>query len=254
MGKVGLVLGGGSARGLAHIGILKVFQEEDIPIHFVVGTSIGALVGAVYAAGSNLDYLAGIARELEWKQILDPNFSRMGLFRGDKLQELVDILVKGKKIEELCVPFAATACNLETGHEVIIQEGSVAKAVRASCSLPGIFKPVHLDGKLLVDGGVCGRLPTVAARKLGADLVIAIDVGGWPKHEKINNMFGILSQTFHIFESRLALEQGGEADLVIRPQVGTIGPERLDLSDELIALGRKAAEAALPEVKKILGR
>lgn len=254
MGKVGLALGGGSARGLAHIGILKVFQEAEIPIDLVVGTSIGSLVGAVYAAGSNLDYVAGISRELDWKQILDPNFSRMGLFKGDKLQELVDVLVKRKSFKDLELPFAAAACDLESGHEVIIKQGSVAKAVRASCSLPGIFKPVHLAGKLLVDGGVCGRLPVAATRKLGADLVIAVDVGGWPKHEKVNNMFGILSQTYHIFESRLAVEQGGEADLVIRPQVGTIGPERLDLSDELIALGRKAAEAALPEVKKLLGR
>jgi NTE family protein len=228
--------------------------EEKIPIDLVVGTSIGSLVGAIWAAGSNLDYVAGIARELNWNRILDPNFSRMGLCRGDKLQELVELLVKRKKFEDLEVPFAAVACDLESGKEVIIRKGQVAKAVRASCSLPGIFKPVPMDGKLLVDGGVCGRLPTQATRKLGADVVIAVDVGGWPKHEKINNMFGILSQTYHILESRLATEQGSEADLVIRPQVGTIGPERLDLSDELIALGRKAARAALPEVKKILGR
>jgi NTE family protein len=254
MKKVGLALGGGSARGLAHIGLLQVLEQEEIPIDLVVGTSIGSLVGAIYAAGTNLDYLAEIARQLNWKQILDPSFSRMGLCRGDKLQQLVRVLAGRKSFRQLRLPFAAIACDLKSGREVILREGEVARAVRASCSLPGVFKPVPWDEQLLVDGGVCGRLPVAAARKLGAQFVLAVDVGGWPKHDTMSNVFDILSQTFHIFESRLAVEQGSEADFLITPEVGHIGPERLDLADQLIAAGKEAAQAALPELQKLLGR
>ena len=253
MRKIGLALGGGSARGLAHIGLLQVFEEEKIPVHLVVGTSIGSMIGAFYAAGTNLQYLTGIARHLNWQQILDPKFSRLGLCRGDKLEELVALLVGRKTFQDLKLPFAAVACDLKTGQEVLLSEGDVARAVRASCSLPGILKPVQWGDKLLVDGGVCGRLPVKAARKFGADLVIAVDVGGWPKQGEIKNAFQVLNQTFHIFEARLAQEQGSEAELFIRPNVGQIGPERLDLADELIALGREAAVKALPQLQKMIG-
>lgn len=151
--KVGLALSGGAARGLAHIGVIKAIENEGIPISFVAGTSVGSLIGALFAAGVGWQEMAELARKLKWRDLVSVSLSGLGLARTDKLQKIIDRLLGGKRFEDLAIPFAAVAVDIASGEKVILKTGSVAEAVQASCSIPGIFEPVPLNGHLLVDGG-----------------------------------------------------------------------------------------------------
>lgn len=176
--KIGVVLGSGSARGWAHIGVLKALQEENIPIDMVVGTSIGALVGAVYIAGA-LKELEEIASNLDWKQTalyFDLVFPKSGLIDGKKIEGFVKTFVRDIEINELGIPFAAVAADLFTGQEIVIKEGKVIHAVRASISLPGIFTPVKYNKMFLIDGGTVNPVPVSVAKQMGADIVIAVNL------------------------------------------------------------------------------
>ncbi|NCP78457.1 MAG: patatin [Desulfuromonadales bacterium] len=182
--SVGLALGSGSARGLAHIGVIRALEEADIPIDYIAGTSIGALVGAVYAAG-NLDSLAQAYSEFTWKKIayfFDLTFPKSGLIDGKKITDFVRGYVNTKNIEDLRLPFLAVATNIENGAEVRLTHGDVIDAVRASFSVPGIFTPTHHQGLLLVDGGLVNPVPVSALRKMGAKRTIAVDLN----HDIIN--------------------------------------------------------------------
>ena len=177
-GKVGLALGSGSARGWSHIGVLQALSEAGIHIDYVAGTSIGALIGAVYAAGK-IDALEKWARQLEWKQILsfmDVGLPKSGLIDGRKIADFVRQHVHSKNIEDLAILFGAVATDLSTGREVVLRNGDVIEAVRASISLPGIFTPVERDHAFLIDGGLVNPLPVSTARDMGADFVIAVDL------------------------------------------------------------------------------
>jgi len=176
--KVGLALGSGSARGWAHIGVIRALKEAGVSVDCVAGTSIGALVGAVYAAGK-LDVLEAWAQQLEWKQILsfmDVVLPKSGLIDGEKIAEFVRRQIHVEAIEDLPIPFAAVATDLRTAHEVVLNQGDVIEAVRASISLPGIFTPVEKDHAFLIDGGLVNPVPVNVARKIGADFVVAVDL------------------------------------------------------------------------------
>lgn len=176
--KVGLALGSGSARGNAHIGVIRALEAEGIPIDFIAGTSIGALVGAIYAMG-DLDTLEAFMRGLDWKRVLsyfDLVFPRAGLLDGERINELVSQYVSAQMLEDARIPFCAIAAELGTGHEVRIRSGSVVDAVRASISLPGILTPFCSDGKYFVDGGLVNPVPVDAVREIGAEFVIAVDL------------------------------------------------------------------------------
>ncbi len=183
MKKLGLVLGSGGARGWAHLGVLDALAEAGIKPAVVVGTSMGALVGAVYVSG-HLDALRDLALRLDWKQalyyFLDMSFPRSGLIDGTKIARFVGQHVGSRKIEELPIPFAAVATDVESGREVVLRKGDVMEAVRASFSVPGIFTPVQKDGAVLVDGGLVNPVPVRVARELGAGIVVAVDVTGGP--------------------------------------------------------------------------
>jgi NTE family protein len=177
-GKVGLALGSGSARGWAHMGVIKALTEADIRVDYVAGTSIGAVVGAVYASGK-IGALEDVALQLDWRQIvsfLDVVFPKSGLIDGKKIADFVRTHVTPKNIEDLTLPFCAISTDLETGSEVVIRKGDVIEAVRASISIPGIFTPVRRNGMILVDGGLVDPVPVRVVREMGADFVIAVDL------------------------------------------------------------------------------
>lgn len=193
--KIGLALGSGSARGLAHIGVIRALNEASINIDFVAGTSIGALIGAVYASGK-LDDLEDVYLDFDWKKVVnlfDMVFPKSGLIDGNKVADFVREYVQAKNIEHLPVPFQAVATDIETGEEVSLDKGDVIEAVRASISVPGIFTPVRRKGRILVDGGLVNPVPTNVVRSMGADYIIAVDLnhgivtGKAPKARPVSN-------------------------------------------------------------------
>lgn len=183
--KIGLALGTGSARGWAHIGVINALNEANINVDYVAGVSIGAVVGAVYAAG-NINALEDVVLQLNWKQILsfiDIVFPKSGLIDGNKIADFIRMYIKAKNIEDLPLPFCAVSTDLTTGKEIMIKKGDIVEAVRASISTPGIFTPVIKDNMTLIDGGIVNSVPVSVVRKMGADIVIAVDL----THDIISN-------------------------------------------------------------------
>lgn len=252
--KVTLVLGGGSARGLAHIGVLKVLQREMIPIDMIVGTSIGALIGASYAAGVTLKMMEETAYQFTLSKLLDPVVPTIGLLAGDKLEGAIRQLIDNKRFEDCRIPLAVVATDIEKGEEVIYQKGELVDIVRASCSWPGIFSPVRVDGRLLVDGGIKNSVPTRIAKALGADYILAVDVGFCVRcGQRIENIFQILLQSFQITGEELNRYQSDSADAVIKVDLGLIDQAAFNRSKEIVQKGIEAAESKIIEIKKSLG-
>jgi len=250
--KVVLALGGGGARGLAHIGVLQALREAGIKIGGIVGTSMGALIGSTFAAGTDLYYLERVVDALGWEDLIDFSLPRLGLVDGAKVKTVIDLLTKGKKFEELDLEFWAVATDLHTGEEVIFKEGPLAPAIRASISIPGLFKPVELSGKVFVDGAVVAGVPVGIAKQMGGDLTVGVNVGFDHTHHKISNLFDVLSKVMDIMGNRLDRYQLDLADLRLAPQLGDIGTTHFHRAKECVAIGRAAAEAAVPELKELI--
>jgi len=250
--KVGLALGAGAARGLAHIGVLQVLQEEKIPVDLIAGTSIGSLIGAFYAAGADLYLLEKIAEHLQWKHLTDFTLCKTGLINGKELFDFIKLLTQSKDFSDLNLPFAAVATDIHSGEEVVLQQGLVAQAVRASISIPGVFTPVEINGRFLVDGAVVSNLPVRAARQMGAQVVIGVDVGIDLRANKASNVIEIILQTISIMDWEIAKHRAIEADFIIRPKVGDVATTALHRSQECISLGRAATLEVLPEIRNLL--
>ncbi len=250
--KVALALGGGSARGIAHIGVLKVLDREKIPIDIIVGTSMGALIGSAYSVGIPIPRMEEDAYASSAGKLLDPTIPTMGLLAGEKLEITIRGLIDNKTFADCKIPFAAITTNIETGEEVIHQSGELVKIIRASCSWPGIFNPVKIDGKLLVDGGIKNSVPTKIARALGADYVLAVDVGFCVKEGPIKNIFQMILQAFQITGEELNKYQSIDADRVIKVDLGHIDQAAFDKSREIVQKGSAAAEVMIPQLKKDL--
>jgi len=206
MVKVGIALGGGGARGFAHLGILKAIQELEVPIHCVAGTSIGAVVGGAYAAGI-LDKAIGWAERSNWKKLpglfLEPRLSRKALIRGDRIESLFRAMMPVSDFSELSIPFAAVATDLMTGEEVVMSRGDVNTAIRASMSIPGVLSPVERNGCILVDGGMVDPVPVSVCRRLGAEKVIAVDLNCVGIDERVKsyddlNLLSVIDETFRV--------------------------------------------------------
>ena len=251
--SVVLVLGGGSARGLAHIGVLKVLEREKIPIHRIVGTSMGALIGAAYSVGVSLKKMEDIAHKFNWKTVFDPTLPKIGLLAGKKLEHIVTELTEGKGFEDCKIPLAVVATDIEKNERVVFQKGNLQKIVSASCSWPGIFNPVRIDGRLLVDGGIKNSVPTRVARSLDPGYMIAVDVGFCVKEGKINNIFQMLLQSFQIMGEELNRYQSRISDTLIKVELGhDIDQVAFDKAKEAIAKGEKAAEEKIEQIKRML--
>jgi len=247
-----LVLGGGSARGLAHIGVLKVFEREKIPIHRIVGTSMGALIGASYSVGMPIKKMEEIAHGFNWKTVFDPTLPNMGLLAGKKLAKVVGELTLNKSFEECKIPLAVVTTDIEKNERVIFQEGDLQKIVCASCSWPGIFNPVRIDGRLLVDGGIKNSVPTRIARSIDPGYMVAVDVGFCVKDGKITNIFQMLLQSFQIMGEELNRYQARISDTMIKADLGNIDQVAFDRAKDAIARGEKAAEEKVGQIKRML--
>ncbi len=244
---VGLALGGGAARGLAHIGVLSVLEEANIPIDFVAGTSIGAMVGAAYCAGIEVPQLLDIAADTGWLKISRPTWPRHGLLSFAKMEEWITELVGDVDVRDLAIPFAAVATDIETGERVILREGPLGKILRASCSVPGVVEPVGYQGRLLSDGGISDNLPDYAARMLGADYVIGVDVFA----PAFRTYLGPVGALLAAVETLVQHAGGGDldADCLIIPNLVGKSFVRLSKYEELIEAGKQATRQMLPIIQ-----
>ena len=252
--KVALVLGGGGARGFAHVGVLRVLADEHVPIDLVVGSSAGSLIGAFYADRGSVDRLERIAATITQDDVFD--FSLFGLSKGPlagaALERLVERNLHTKSFEGLRVPFVAVATDLDTGAEVELDSGPIGSAVRASSAIPGVFRPVPFGTQTLVDGGVVSPIPVAVARRRGADIVIAVDISQELPPERAENAYAIAMRSFSILSREVARTQLKSADVVIAPAVGDLSPFDFTHSAPLIAAGGEAARIALPAIRAAL--
>jgi NTE family protein len=251
--KVGLVLAGGAARGFAHIGVIRVLEQERIPVDLVVGTSVGSLIGAIYAGERNSFELEWTAFQLKQEDIFDFGIVSavmgMGLARGELLEAFVRSKVKQERIEDLKVPFAAVATDLNWGGRIVIDKGSIARAVHASSAIPGVFEPVKHEGKLLVDGGVVDNIPIDVARAKGADLVIAVDISEDVGNVNIKNMLDVMVQATNIMFAVNVAARRGAADVLVQPKVGGVGMLDFGQKKACMDAGIEAARAAVPQIR-----
>ncbi len=251
---IGLALGGGFARGIAHIGVLKVLEEESIPISLVAGTSVGALIGAAYCSGVTIPELENMATRVRFKDFARWTLSRYGFASNERMIKFLSSILKVKTFEELRIPLAVTATDFSTGAGVVFHSGPLVDPVRASCAYPGMFLPVKIRGRLLVDGMLAHAVPTVPLREMGAQRVLAVHLRGtWtnsgagPRH-----LFDVIGQCFAIAQEMNCGVWKAAADLVIDPDVNGFKYDDFERSTELIRSGEAAMRAALPEVRKWL--
>ncbi|WP_025915991.1 patatin-like phospholipase family protein [Herminiimonas sp. CN] len=254
--KIGLALGGGAARGFAHIGVIKALEAQGIVPDIVVGTSAGSLVGALYAAGNNGFALQKMAMEMDEAAISDwsvPLFSKFsGVIKGVGLQNYINKTIRDVPIEKLIKPFGAVATDLDSGQPILFQRGNTGLAVRASSAVPGIFQPVRIGGRTYVDGGLVAPVPARFAREMGADFVIAVNISSQADVLTSSGSLDVLMQTFTIMGQRINKYELREADIVIQP--GLNGMKGNDFNGRNVAImaGEKATVAAMGEIKRKL--
>jgi NTE family protein len=246
--KVALVLGGGAARGFAHVGVIKVLQSHGIEPDLVVGTSAGCVAGSLYSAGYSGFDLQEMAFGLDRAMVADWSLFGRGLIKGEKLQSYVDQAVKQVPMEQLKRRFACVAVKLTTGEAVVLDHGDVGQVVRASSSVPGVFEPTTINGVEYLDGGLRSPVPIREARALGADFVIAVDVASPPRSDADSKM-AVMHQAITIMAKGLREDEVGQADVVITPQLAGITATDFKDRQEAILEGERAAQAALPELK-----
>lgn len=259
--KIGLVLGGGGPRGLAHIGVIKVLKENNIPIDFISGTSIGAMIGAFYACSRDIKKVEEIALGIDHKfmfSLLDPSIGQ-GLFGGDKVMNFIEKSMDHKQFADLQIPLSIAATNFKNGEAVIINDGDVASAIRASISLPLVFKPVKREGKLLIDGGLSLPVPVNVVKDMGADIVIAINLNAdfFSDNDKLNDKFGfykIAENSINILQHNLSYQNVRDANVVICPKVGKTSWKKFLDGKDVIIEGEKATKKLLPEIFELIER
>jgi len=252
--RIALVLGGGAARGFAHIGVIRVLEQEQVPIQQIVGTSVGSLIGAIYASERNSFDLEWTAFQLQQDDIFDFRLTNavmgMGYARGEKLEAFVKEHVRAESIEQLKVPFAAVATDLNWGDRIVIDRGSVARAVRASSAIPGVFEPVMHQGKLLVDGGLVDNVPVEVALSRGADVVVAVDVGEKVGNTNIKGVVDVILQSTNImFALNTALRRRGSEAVYVSPAVDGVGFLDFTQKKRCMEAGIDAMRKALPAVR-----
>ena len=250
---IGIALGGGFARGIAHVGVLKVLEEEGIPIHAVAGTSVGALIGACYCSGLSPADMEELAHKTRFTSFARWTLSRCGFASNDRMVPYLTRTLKCKNFEQLRIPLGVTATDFNTGEGVVFQSGSIIDPVRASCSYPGMFLPIEIGGRHLVDGMLSHPVPTRPVRDMGADKVIAIHLKGtWSNGGPPRHLFDVIGQSFAIAQDAMSSLWRNAADLVVEPEVSGFAYDDFKRAVDLITVGEAAMRAALPEVKKWL--
>lgn len=244
--KVALVLGAGAAKGFAHIGVIKTLESNHVPIHMIIGTSAGSFVGALYAHGFNAFQLQDFAMAITKDDVADFTIPDNGFIKGEKLHNYVNRALRDTPIDKLRTPFYAVATNIATGEQVVFGQGNTGMAVRASCSVPGVFQPPKYGNKTYVDGGVVNPLAIDVARQYGADVVIAVDISGGVNGDIPQTTLDTILKSIDIMYSRIASSQLNQADIVIKPKVGHISGSDLSRRHEAILEGEKAASEVMP--------
>jgi NTE family protein len=252
--KVALVLGGGAARGFAHIGVIKSLEAQGIVPDIVVGTSAGSVVGALYAGGMSGFDMQNLALQMEEGMVLDWTLPNRGVLKGEALQAFINQKLRNQSIQKLPKPLGIVATDLQSGEMVLFRQGNTGMAVRASSTLPGVFQPVEISGRDYVDGGLTSPVPAQAARTMGADFVIAVDISNVGRREKLTGTMDVMLQTFAIMGHAISQHELEDADVVIRPKTAAISST--DFEDRHLAIleGEKAAAAVMPELKARLAK
>jgi NTE family protein len=252
--KIGLALGGGAARGFAHVGVIKALEAQGIVPDIVVGTSAGAVVGALYASGLSGLELQKVALDMEEGQIGDWSLPDRGVFKGEALQNFVNKSVNQRSIEKFPRQFAAVATNLRNGEVMVFRNGNAGAAVRASSAVPGVFQPVSLGGQEYVDGGLVSPLPVHIARNLGAEFVIAVDISAKPKDKPTRSTLDVLLQTFAIMGQSISRYEADSADVMIRPVTADLPSADFAARHRAVLEGERAAAAVMSDLKARIER
>ncbi|MDE2076615.1 MAG: patatin-like phospholipase family protein [Burkholderiales bacterium] len=248
--KIGLALGGGAARGFAHIGVLQVLEEQGIKPDVIVGTSAGSLVATLYASGKTPTQLADMAMSMDESSITDWMFPGRSLLKGEALARYVRSATGNVQIENTRIPLGIVATDLNSGQPILFQRGDAGTAVRASSSVPGVFQPVKIGDREYVDGGLVSPIPVRYARQLGADVVIAVDISAIPEGQPTKGAIDILLQTFNIMGHSISQHELKDADVVMRPKLAGIGSADFSQRRLSILAGREAALMVLPQLKE----
>ena len=251
--RIGLALGGGAARGFAHIGVIKALEAQGIVPDIVVGTSAGSVVGAMYASGYNGFQLQKMALEMDEASISDwaiPFFSKSpGVLKGEALQLYVNKAVRNQTIEKLKIPFGAVATDLKTGQPILFRRGNTGMAVRASSAVPSVFQPVSIGGRTYVDGGLVAPVPVRFAKEMGAEFIIAVNISSATEAQATASSVDVLMQTFTIMGQRINQLELKDADIVITPSLGTMGSADFNGRNLAVLAGEQAAAAVMPQIK-----
>ena len=250
---IGVALGGGFARGMAHIGVLKVLEQEGIPVRIIAGTSVGALIGACYCSGLSIEELEDVAHSVRFTTFARWTVSRFGFASNDRMVQFLNRTLKVKTFEELRTPLGITATDFNTGEGVVFHSGSMVDPVRASCAYPGMFLPVNIRGRWLVDGMLSHPVPTSPLHEMGADRVIAVHLRGqWSKDGAPRHLFDVIGQSFAIAQDQMSHLWRGAADVIVEPDVAGFAYDDFKRAGELITAGEIAARQVLPEVRRWL--
>ena len=250
---LGLALGGGFARGFAHLGVLQVLEQNRIPISCIAGTSVGSILGAAYASGAPLARIIATCRTLRFRDIARWRVSRLGLASNHRLGDLISRVFEARQFEDLQIPMAVVATDLSTGEPVVLSHGSLVDAIRASCAFPGLFEPVEIGTRCLADGALVAAVPTQAARDLGATFVLGVSVGFHDGYRGAPaNIFQVVSRAVTAAQKHQGEVWERHADLVLRPDVSNLAWDDFDRADEAIEAGADAARRALPRIQKLL--
>jgi len=250
---IGVALGGGFASGIAHIGVLKVLEEEGIPVRMVAGTSVGAIMGAAYCSGLTIAELEELAHKVRFTTFARWTLSRLGFATTDRMTSFLQRTLKVKTFEEMRIPLGVAATDFNTGRGTVFTSGSIIDPVRASCAYPGMFLPVEIQGSWLVDGMLSYPVPTVPLREMGAERVLGVHLKGqWAKTAAPRHYFDVIGQSFAIAQDMMSAVWRGAADIVIEPDVAGFDYDDFKRAGELIRVGEMAMRRALPEVRKWL--
>ena len=252
--KIALVLGGGAARGFAHIGVIKSLEAQGIVPDIVVGTSAGSVVGALYASGMSGFDLQNLALQMEEDMVADWALPNRGVLKGEALQDFINQKVKNVTIQKMPKPLGVVATDLQSGEMVLFRQGNTGMAVRASSAVPGVFQPVEISGRDFVDGGLTSPVPAQSARSMGADFVIAVDISNVSRRDELTGTLDVLLQTFSIMGHAISKLELEEADVVIRPKTAAVSSTDFEGRHLAILEGEKAAAAVMPELKARLAK
>jgi NTE family protein len=250
--KIGLALSGGSALGIAHIGAIKALLENEIPIDFVSGTSAGSIAAVGVAFGIPLEKLIELSRKINWTEISQFGYSKMGLVSNEPLKNILIETIGDLRIEDSKIPLAIVATDIDTGKEFVFRKGKVVEAVMASTCLPGFFVPVKFKSRNLVDGGLVENLPFISLKEMGAQVRIGIDLDFWGTYKKAKNVFDIFSNSLKLMIQRQRNVSIDESDIIIKPHLEKFSSSDFEKVDELIKAGYETTNKLMPEIKKII--